>query len=252
MSVPEHERMIDRQRPAYLVYRWAWSGLDWLFPPSCGGCGVRGMRWCQNCQENTILIPSRVCQICGNLQNGTAICRKCRALPPTYTALRSWAVFEGPLRNALHRLKYKGDLGLGDVLARPLAGLFKHLGWKVDLVTPVPIGVARRTERGYNQATLLARPMALSIGLAFQPDALSKTRETRTQVGLSISDRRTNVAGAFKANPKYVLQKQVLVVDDVTTSGATIEACAKALLEAGARQVFGLTLARTAFIDDRG
>jgi ComF family protein len=250
MSVPEHERIIGPQKPAYLVYRWAWSGLDWLFPPSCGGCGVRGMRWCQKCQENTRLIPALVCPICGNAQNSTAKCQKCRTYLPVYTALRSWAVFEGPLRNALHRLKYKGDLALGEVLARPLVDLFTRLGWKVDLVTSVPIGVARRGERGYNQATLLARPLALNVGLDFQPDALSKTRETRTQVGLSISDRRTNVAGAFSANPKRVMQKHVLLIDDVTTSGATIEACAKALLDAGASQVFGLTLARTAIIQD--
>jgi ComF family protein len=251
MSVPEQERVIGSWRPAYSLYRWAWSGLDWLFPPSCGGCGARGTRWCGNCQENTRLIPSTICQICGDVQNNSVICHKCQTSPPEYSALRSWAVFEGPLRNALHRLKYKGDLALGEVLSRPLAGLLKDLNWKVDLVTAVPIGVARRAERGYNQATLLAHPLALSTGLAFQPNALSKTRETRTQVGLSASDRRKNVSGAFEAYPQHVMQKRVLVVDDVTTSGATMEACAEALLGAGARQVFGLTLARAPFTSAR-
>jgi ComF family protein len=164
--------------------------------------------------------------------------------------LRSWAVFEGPIRNALHRLKYKGDIALGEVLARPLVGLFKDMGWAVDLVAPVPLGVARKAERGYNQATLLAQPFALGSRLVFRPEALVKTRDTRTQVGLSAPERRTNVAGAFRANPKVVKNKLVVVVDDVTTSGATIEACAQALLEAGARQVYGLTLARPAFLDD--
>jgi len=248
--VPEHERSIDRWRPAYSLYRWGWAGLDWLFPPSCGGCGIRGMRWCPECQDRTRLIPSTVCPICGNVQASTVVCRKCRVSPPGYSALRSWAVFEGPIRNALHRLKYKGDLALGEVLARPLSGLLHEMGWAVDLVVPVPLGVARKAERGYNQATLLAWPFALGGGLAFRPEALSKTRETRTQVGLSVLERRTNVAGAFKANPKFVIDRLVVVVDDVTTSGATIEACAQALLEAGARQVYGLTLARPAFIDD--
>jgi ComF family protein len=248
--VPEHERSIDRWRPTYSLYRWAWAGLDWLFPPSCGGCGVRGIRWCPECQDHTRLIPSTLCPICGNVQASTVVCRKCRVSPPGYSALRSWAVFEGPIRNALHRLKYKGDMALGEVLARPLASLFKDMGWAVDLVAPVPLGVARKAERGYNQATLLAQPFALENRLVFRPEALVKIRDTRTQVGLSVPERRTNVAGAFKANPKVVKEKLVVVVDDVTTSGATIEACAQALLEAGARQVYGLTLARPAFIDD--
>jgi ComF family protein len=174
----------------------------------------------------------------------TGLCFSCRQNPPPYAALRSWAFFDGPLRTAMHRLKYSRDIALGEVLARPLTGMLHQLGWKIDLVTAVPIGVARRAERGYNQATLLAFPLALSGGIPFRSHALLKVRETRSQVGLTSVQRRENVFEAFHARSEIVASRTVLVVDDVTTSGATIEACASALLEAGALRVFGLTLAR--------
>ena len=144
----------------------------------------------------------------------------------------------------MHRLKYARDIALGEVLARPLLEMLNQLDWQIDLVTSVPVGVARRAERGYNQATLLAFPLALASGVPFRSQALFKARETRTQVGLTLAQRRENVHQAFQARPEIVVGRRVLVVDDVTTSGATIEACASALNAAGASQVYGLTLAR--------
>jgi len=116
--------------------------------------------------------------------------------------------------------------------------------WKVDLVVPVPISLSRRSERGYNQAALLARPITLCFGLEYRPQALEKSRETRSQVGLSLEERQTNVHGAFFAEHRIVEGKNILVVDDVTTSGATLNACAQALRLAGAKEVYCLTLAR--------
>jgi ComF family protein len=136
-------------------------------------------------------------------------------------------------------------MALGDILARPMIRMFQETSWHVDLVVPVPGSLARRKKRGYNQASLLAFPVALSIGLAYRPNALIKVRDTRTQVGLSPSERRQNVAKAFLGRKELIAGKRVLVVDDVTTSGATMEACAAALLDQGASQVYGLTLART-------
>jgi len=163
---------------------------------------------------------------------------------PPYTALRSWAVFSGPLRQALHRLKYARDIALGETLAQPLIELFLNLGWQVDLVVPVPLSRARHEERGYNQAALLARPLALACGLSYRPKTIQKTRETLSQVGLTKSGRRDNVKDAFFAPSSQVQGKRILVIDDVTTSGATIEACAQALTVGGAERVYGLTLAR--------
>jgi ComF family protein len=153
-------------------------------------------------------------------------------------------VFAGSLRKALHRLKYSRDVSLGEVLARPLISFLSETGWEIHLVTPVPLSPERLAERGYNQAALLARPVALALGMEYTPSALKKVRETPSQVGLTYDQRRENVEGAFAASSSLVKDKNVLVVDDVTTSGATLDSCAWALLSGGAKQVFGLTLAR--------
>jgi len=233
-------------RPAYRLYQLAWAGLDWLYPPYYGGCGARGSRWCSSCQQNTRMILGPLCQRCGQpvSNTGPTICRDCKNRSFHLTALRSWAQFSGPLQNAIHRLKYKGDLALGDILARPLIDLLQVNCWEVDLVIPVPVGVARQAQRGYNQAALLALPVALGLNLAYRPKAMEKIRDTRSQVGLSFAERRENVKGAFRARAEQVREKRVLLVDDVTTSGATLNACAKALFDAGANHVFGITLAR--------
>lgn len=133
---------------------------------------------------------------------------------------------------------------MGEMLARHLIDLAASLPWQIDLVTPVPQGLDRKAERGYNQAALLAWPVALAFGWQYRPRALKKIRATRTQVGLSREQRWENVSNAFWADPRMVQGKQILVIDDVTTSGATLDCCAASLIKAGAGAVFGLTLAR--------
>jgi ComF family protein len=148
------------------------------------------------------------------------------------------------VRNAIQKLKYKRDISLGIVLAHPIIDLFATLNWKIDCVVPVPLGVARLRERGYNQSALLARPLAMSSGIKYRPQALQRVHETSTQVGLTIQQRRENVKDAFRSFNREVEGKSVLIVDDVMTSGATLESCTTALIKAGAVKVFALTLAR--------
>ena len=231
-------------RPAYRLYRLVWTSLDWVFPPRCGGCGSSGSRFCNRCLQETQIIQPPYCNVCGGSLESPGICRICPANPPAFSGMRSWAYFSGPLRNAMHRLKYKRDVALGDALAWPLIQLLILAGWTIDLVTAVPAGIARQAERGYNQAALLARPIALSQGIIFRTGALRKLRETRSQVGLSVQMRKQNVENAFQADAGSVRGKRVLLVDDVATSGATVMACTQALIQAGACQVFVLTLAR--------
>ncbi len=192
------------------------------------------------------MIQSPFCECCGQPIKAAQVCFRCRQARPRYSALRSWAIFGGSLRQAVHRLKYKRDVGLGEVLSRPMTQVLQSQQWKIDLVCPVPLGVARLAERGFNQAALLARPIALSSGLIYSPHAVHREKETLSQVGLNFERRHHNVSGAFQANPAVTSGKNVLIVDDVATSGATLEACAQALLEAGATQVYALTLARAA------
>ena len=135
-------------------------------------------------------------------------------------------------------------MGIGDSLAQQLAEFVQGLEWDIDLLIPVPLGKRRLKERGYNQVGLIAQPLAYKIGVQYAPKALSKSRETRSQVGLSIDERKDNVRKAYQANPEVVKRKSILLIDDVATTGSTIHSCTESLLSAGAREVYAITIAR--------
>jgi ComF family protein len=155
-----------------------------------------------------------------------------------------WGLHSGPLRSALHGFKYRRDLGLAEAFGVLLAETFTRAGEEVDMVVPVPLGKQRLKERGYNQAALLASAFSAVTGLDYRPCAAHRIRETRSQVGLSVEERQSNVSGAFSAQPEIVTGKRLLLIDDVMTTGATLNACALALKNAGAAAVASLTLAR--------
>ncbi|GAP14995.1 predicted amidophosphoribosyltransferase [Longilinea arvoryzae] len=226
-----------------------WEAVDWVYPPYCGGCNQFGERWCDNCQASIETLPAEICPVCGNPNPGGRLCGRCLSEPPAFTQLRSAVVFNGPIRKAIHRLKYDRDIGLGEALAKQIIDLVAILDWPLDCVTSVPLSNAHLTERGYNQSNLLARPLALVRQIPFLPQALKRTRETRTQVGLSAKERDINVRDAFWANANLIRNKTVVVIDDVTTTGSTLRACASALHAAGALSVYGLTLARAVLQD---
>jgi len=230
--------------PAYFCYRSFWTILDWLYPPVCAGCGASGQRWCSNCQENTTIMTDNVCERCGEPGSPAKICPLCRQAPPAFTAVRSWAVYAGSVRHALHSLKYRQNLALGDSLSVHLINLFRRLNWPVDFIVPVPLSQKRKHSRGYNQAALLARPLSLAVGISYRPNILRRVRDTASQVGLSEKERIRNVYGAFTAETTLAQGKNILVIDDITTTGATMHNCAAALRDAGAQQVYGLTVAR--------
>lgn len=224
--------------------QWIWAGLDWLFPPVCGGCNQAGYRWCPDCQKQVQTIPEPVCRNCGLPISRPGQCPGCKISPPPYEMMRSWLVFEGPIRFALHKLKYRSNVALGDALAKHLAEYVGTLEWPIELVVPVPLGKDRAKERGYNQVGFVAMPLAFINKWSYFPRALVRTRETKSQVGLSIAERRENVSGAFLGDAAIVRGATVLLMDDVATTGATLSSCAAALREAGAKSVYALTLAR--------
>jgi competence protein ComFC len=158
--------------------------------------------------------------------------------------MRSWVVYEGPIRHAIHALKYRRNVALGDALAPSLAGYVRELGWQADLVVPVPSGRQRMKVRGYNQVALLAKPLAGILGWRYLPQALQRVRETRSQVGLSAQERRENISGAFRGDLDRVSGKAILLMDDIATTGSTLAECSNALVKAGAKYIYALTLAR--------
>jgi competence protein ComFC len=185
-----------------------------------------------------------MCNICGTPTNSRVICSRCARKRPNFTALRSWAEFEGPVQRAVHGIKYRRDISLGFELANLMTTFIEELKWPIDIVVPVPLGKRRKSERGYNQVGLIAYPLALRFGWKYIPNGLIRIRETGSQVGLNASDRQKNVSGAFAAIPKRVGGKNVLLIDDVATTGATLSSCTEALKVAGANDVFAVTLAR--------
>ena len=158
--------------------------------------------------------------------------------------MRSWAVFDSPVQNGLHTMKYRQNIGLGEALALQMVGFMDSLQWKIDLLIPVPLGKKRLKERGYNQVALVAQPLAYQADIQYLPQALRKARETQSQVGLNVNQRHQNVLGAYQADSRYVKGKSILLMDDVSTTGSTISSCTEALFLAGARDVYAITVAR--------
>jgi ComF family protein len=141
-------------------------------------------------------------------------------------------------------MKYRGNRAFGESLALQMVDYFRSLQWKVDMIIPAPLGKKRLQERGYNQVALVAEPLAYAVGVKYAPKALWKARETRSQVGLNVSDRQKNVQNAYQADARVVKEKSIVIMDDVATTGSTISACTDALLAAGASEVYALTVAR--------
>lgn len=227
----------------YTLYRSVWSMLDLLFPPECGGCGRAGSRWCVNCQKRVNILNGILCDICGLPRGKAGVCDACLADRPYFRALRAWAVFDEPVQTALHKLKYRRDISMGEALASQMLSFVLELNWPIDMVVPIPLGRQRRKERGYNQVGMIAKPLAMALNVNYAPNELIRSKETRSQVGLTKVERRENVRAAFRGGAG-VKEKTVLVVDDVSTTGATLSSGAEALYSSGAKDVYALTVAR--------
>lgn len=234
------------KRPAYALYHITWSALDWLYPPVCGGCEKPGNRWCNACREAVQVIDQRLaCPLCGKPTPNGVRCTECTADPLPIKSARSWGIYADPLREAIHSFKFRHNLSLGDDFSMPMIQLLDFFQWKFDIILAVPITLNKYRDRGYNQSNLLARPISLATGVKFLPNAIKRIRETAPQMDLNVWERRKNTEGAFIANPKELGGKNVLLVDDIITTGATIRACGAALALAGVREVYVISLART-------
>lgn len=223
-----------------------------FFPRACAGCGedipaCSEHVVCDGCWQGIPRIVGLSCLVCGLPISGGFRCGDCRGGRRAFRFMRSAGLYEGPLKRMVRKLKYGGR----EDVARPLGRLLADL-WEseprlapVDVVMSVPLHWRRERMRGYNQAALLAGAFGGKTGLPVLEGVLRRRRATRTQTELGKSQRGENVRDAFDAcRPEDVAGLAVLLVDDVCTTGATLDACARALKKAGARRVGALTAAR--------
>lgn len=216
---------------------------DLFYPRRCVGCSRRASDvLCRPCFEALPEITPPLCGRCG-LPTSFEVygCDGCRTVELVFDGARAPLRYEGVGKGAVHALKYGGYWPVVESLMAPL--MAESLGGeRFDAVVPVPLHRARLAKRGFNQAELMGRAVAGRIGASFL-DTLRAVRRTRDQVELTAPDRRENVAGAFEA--RGPVTGRLLLVDDVMTTGATLNECARVLKTSGAREVHALTLCRT-------
>ncbi len=230
-----------------------------IFPGGCRICDkllpdARRVPICDECISSFERVPSIACDICARPLPGLIgkegeqrLCSACRDKTYAFDRARRYAVYVGPLVQAILLLKFEQIEPLGNWFADRLAELTLSEGdaLAADVVVPVPLHRDRERERGYNQAALISKPLAKRLRLPHKAVLLVRTRARPDKRILSLEERWESVRGAFATCPgSQVDNLRVLLVDDVLTTGATLDACARALQEAGAKSVIGLTVAR--------
>ncbi len=221
--------------------------LDFLYPPECVICHTPGTFLCADCLATIEPITEPKCAVCGYpLPHSDASCPQCRRYPvEALDGVRSVALFHsGVLREAIHKFKYENMEILGKSLAPLLTTCYTINQMKAQVIVPVPLHTSRHKQRGYNQSAVLADYMAAELNLPVDTVSLVRQRRTKPQMSLSAAQRQLNVADAFVCRTGTISGKAVLLIDDVCTTGATLDACAAALKRAGALSVNALTLAR--------
>lgn len=222
------------------------SLLNHILPASCLVCsGTSGVALgvCEGCRSKIRRISDPACEICGWPVGTPGICIECLHRPPPFDRMLSACMYEGLIRDIVHRFKYRRATSFKRFLAGLLAETLAGLEASPDLIVPVPLHWSRLVERGYNQSVLIARELTGYLGGDVRYGVLRKTRKTPRQVGLPRTDRQRNLKGAFIA--AGVEGKSVVVVDDVITTGQTAREISRALKSAGAARVVFASVGRT-------
>ena len=260
MTLPDNFARFRWARAAWAEARSvAGAILGVLIPGECRICSeplaeASRLPICRKCLESFQAIADPICTVCGRpLGPWTTLgaeaprCHLCRQDRYAFTIARSYALYDSALTRAIVLLKYEAIAPLGDWFGARLEELARRTpeALHADVVVPVPLHPARLRERGYNQADLLARPLARRLALPLRNALLVRIKPRPPKLKLTRKERWTTVRGAYAPSPGVRIDNlRVMLVDDVFTSGATLDACARALLQAGAKSVVGLTVAR--------
>jgi ComF family protein len=226
------------------LFKFKRVALDLLFPPWCISCGREGNYICDSCRQLLPVITPPVCPRCGRPQSHGVLCPGCVDWQAEIDGIRSPFLFDGVIRQAIHEFKYRNLRALAPSLAEFLYGFILENPVPAEVLVPVPIHRKRWRERGYNQSALLARELGRLSGLTVVENCLVRHSYAPPQArSASVIERQKNVTDAFTCLDQRLQGKRVLLIDDVSTSGATLNTCARALKTAGTASVWGLTLA---------
>jgi len=241
--------------PATLLKHFGASLLEFFLPRMCLFCGVpvgetAAVAVCPECEARIEWVASPLCSCCGRVfedrEGPDRVCGDCQEDPPPFARARAAVLYDDPVTQAITRFKFSRQLALLPVMQHWLQQpLCLELVAAADLLAPVPLHPKRIKHRGFNQSLLLAQAFP---GAPVAREAVVRTKHTAPQVGLNPKEREKNVKGAFAVpDPAEVKGKNVLLIDDLYTTGSTVKECARVLRRAGASRVEVLTVARVKY-----
>ena len=227
-----------------------------LFPSNikCLNCNTdlpekQEIEFCEKCLKNiNFITEDKCCKVCGTILKSSNICNNCSTNKREFDIARSVCVYDGMIAMMMASYKYHNKPYICSTFGEMLARKYNNLGWKVDCVIAVPITKKRKKQRGFNQAQLMAEKFCKKTGLPLLEDVLIKTKENEHQAALGFKERQENIKESYKIiNKRKIAGKNILIIDDVLTTGATTGACAHVLKEAKAKSVSVLCVASTKF-----
>lgn len=221
--------------------------MDLLYPPVCPFCGeISGEGICGTCREKVFYIEEPRCMKCGKPleTEEEEYCGDCKRHPLSYTQGRSLWVHKDPVKRAVYQFKYHNKRRYGEVFAGELAERFgpRIARWEIEEILPIPLHPSRRRQRGFNQVEILAKELGKQTQIPVSTDVLFRVRKTRAQKVLNDSERAKNLKGAFGVAKSWKPKRNVLLVDDIYTTGNTIHRAGKVLKKAGVENVYFLTI----------
>jgi len=228
--------------------------LDYIYPPRCISCSELMQEnggFCAACWSQLNFITKPYCRICCfefsfDPGEGNDICLKCNTTPPSYNIARSVLRFDENSKKLIHDLKYHDSTFVASNFAKIIVNMHKEIISDANFIIPVPMHKWKRLFRLYNQSQILATNLAKEAGMKMLPDILMKVKYTKSQTGLSKKQRQENLKGSIAVVKKDVIKgKKIILVDDVMTTGSTVDLCAAKLRKAGAKEIVVICVART-------
>lgn len=226
--------------------------LDLLFPPTCSGCQKEGYFLCDSCEKSLIRVPPK-CLGCGKLSPGTKripqgrTCSSCRDKTYVYAFISPFLYRQEAVRELIHNLKYLRVYAISHVLSGLLTDYLRHFGIrfpKNSVLIPLPLHPRRERTRGFNQSLLISKSLSDAWGVPVYDGILVRTKNTKPQIEFRAEERHTNIIGVFSvSSPEKIKGKTIILLDDVKTTGSTMEEAARVLKDAGAKKIWAITVA---------